>query len=85
MPRSMNKTLEETRPDWAILEEWSGISLGDPVKITGETGTFRFVNHVTTASEKVWVTVLGPVGKHQKYRSFRPDRVKAARVRRTRQ
>lgn len=84
MPRGMGVTLAEARPDWTILDVWGDIMLGDPCRVQGESGTFRFVQHVTTAKGVTWVTVLGPLGQHQQYRSFRPERVRAAsRKRRT--
>jgi hypothetical protein len=52
---------------------------GDPCRISGERGVFRFVAVVTnTATGSVWAEVVGPAA-NPRTRSFRCDRVRRVR------
>lgn len=60
--------------------EWNGIRRGDPVKVRGEKGTFRFIFHHIDDTQE-YLEVYGPVFTASKNphvparRSFKPDRV----------
>lgn len=52
------------------------VTKGTELKIAGERGRFRFVQHVTTAEGKVWIDVYGGTKHMETMRSFYPERVK---------
>jgi hypothetical protein len=52
------------------------VSKGTELKISGERGRFRFVQHVTTSEGKVWIDVFGGPKHMETMRSFYPERVK---------
>ena len=57
---------------------------GTEVKITGESGRFRFVRAVTTPTSH-WLQFIGGTKKHETFRFFYPSRVKTVhRIKRTR-
>lgn len=60
--------------------QWNGINRGDPVKVRGLKGTFRFIFHHVDPTQE-YLEVFGPVFTASKNphaparRSFKPDRV----------
>jgi hypothetical protein len=49
---------------------------GDPVKISGRPGTFRFIQATRNPETgNTWVDVAGPFPHHEQMNSFRPNRV----------
>lgn len=75
--RSVNVTYAMTHPNWEVVEEWEGVTVGDVIRVRGESGVFRFVNHTTTEKGATWVTAIGGTKHHKEFRSFRPERVRA--------
>lgn len=73
----------QPKPGWVVVEEWEGLSVGDPVRVIGASGQFRFQSHTTTAAGETWITVYGGLKGHGTTRSFRPERVRARGRRRT--
>lgn len=65
---------------WIYLTEIQingrNVTKGTELKISGERGRFRFVQHVTTNDGKVWIDVFGGPKHMETMRSFYPDRVK---------
>jgi hypothetical protein len=65
---------------WIYLKEIQingrNVSPGTELKITGERGRFRFIQHVTNHNGVQWVDVWGGPKGAENCRSFRPDRVK---------
>lgn len=65
---------------WVYLHEIQingrNVTKGTELKISGERGRFRFVQHVTTSDGKVWIDVYGGPKHMETMRSFYPDRVK---------
>jgi hypothetical protein len=58
---------------------------GTEVSIRGERGRFRFLLHTVTEKGVEWVDVMGGPKGAEKYRSFRPDRIRTVhRIQRTR-
>lgn len=52
---------------------------GDPCRVSGERGVFRFVEVVTnTVTGAVWAEVVGPAS-NPRTRSFRTDRLRRVR------
>lgn len=52
------------------------VSPGTELKITGERGRFRFIQHVTNHNGVTWVDVWGGPKGSENCRSFRVERVK---------
>lgn len=52
------------------------VSPGTELKISGERGRFRFIQHVTNHNGVMWVDVWGGPKGAENCRSFRPDRIK---------
>lgn len=54
---------------------------GRKFRVTGETGEFIFLRHVTTAKGEEWIDCYGgrstKRGDHKQFRSFHPDRVRS--------
>lgn len=62
------------------------VEVGTEVSIQGESGRFRFLRHVVTEAGAEWIDVIGGPAKAEKWRSFRPERVKRVhRIAKTRQ
>lgn len=63
-------------------EEYDGITRGDPVKIAGERGFYRFVQYVTHRNGNAWAALYGgqkdPNGERG-WRCVDPDRVKRSK------
>jgi hypothetical protein len=58
---------------------------GTEVSIRGERGRFRFIKAVQTPAGAVWLDFIGGPAKAEKWRSFRPDRVRRVhRINKTR-
>jgi hypothetical protein len=49
---------------------------GTEVKVSGERGRFRFIQHVTNHNGVMWVDLWGGPKGAENCRSFRPDRIK---------
>lgn len=55
---------------------------GQPLKISGERGQFRFLRHVVVEPEdrrrkrREWIDVVGGTPGVTMFRSFRPDRIR---------
>lgn len=61
------------------------IERGTEISIKGESGRFRFIEHVTNVNGVEWVDVVGGKKGYEKFRSFRLDRIKTVhRIARTR-
>lgn len=52
------------------------VAPGTELKIAGERGRFRFMQHVTNHNGVQWVDVWGGPKGSENCRSFRPDRIK---------
>lgn len=52
------------------------VSKGTELKIIGERGRFRFIQHITTGNGKSWIDVWGGPKGSEGTRSFYLDRVK---------
>lgn len=57
---------------------------GTEFSVHGESGRFRFVEHVVTESGVEWVTGIGGPRKVNVCRSFRPERVRTVHTKRVR-
>lgn len=61
------------------------VEVGTELSIRGESGRFRFVNHMVTPKHE-WIDVIGGKKGYEKFRSFRIDSVRTVhRIARTRQ
>jgi hypothetical protein len=61
------------------------LSPGTEVSIRGERGRFRFIQAVETPEGAVWLDFIGGPAKAEKWRSFRPDRIRRVhRINKTR-
>jgi hypothetical protein len=61
------------------------VTYGTEVSIRGERGRFRFIQAVETPSGAQWLDFIGGPVKAEKWRSFRPDRVRRVhRINKTR-
>lgn len=65
---------------WIYLTEIQingrNVTKGTELKISGERGRFRFVQHVTTGAGVVWIDVWGGPKGAETMRSFYPDKIK---------
>lgn len=83
-------TIVATNPNnWIIVEHATingrKIERGTEVSIKGESGRFRFIQHVTNQNGVQWIDVVGGKKNYEMSRSFRLDRVKTVhRIARTR-
>jgi hypothetical protein len=76
------KKPQEPRPNdnWEVTTEMQingrNVVPGTELKISGETGRFRFVKYVKTEKGVEWLDVIGGKKGYEAYRSFSLDRVK---------
>lgn len=66
--------------DWTVAHEWTRngrrVIPGTELRISGERGRFRFVKYVSRPNGTSWVDVIGGPKGFEKWRSFRPERVR---------
>lgn len=71
-------------PSYIVIEEWNGISKGDPVKVNGERGEFTFQSIHEKDGQVISVIVHGGTLGNKTIRAFYPHRVTKAPKRRKR-
>lgn len=71
---------QKPNDDWVYLTEIQingrHVSRGTELKISGERGRFRFMQHVTNSKGISWVDVWGGPKGAENCRSFYPERIK---------
>lgn len=68
--------------NWVLKINNREVVVGTELKISGESGRFRFLRHVQGGPNGGWIDVYGGRPGHETIRSFRLDRIKT--VHRTR-
>lgn len=82
MGRKKRSISTEPRPNdgWIVQTEIQingrNVVPDTELKIKGERGRFRFLKHVTTEKGIEWIEAFGGPKGAEKWRNFRPDRVK---------
>jgi hypothetical protein len=67
------------QPKHERWEEWGPLTPDVDVRIKGVDGWFHFRACVRNAAGDVWIDVYGGRPKHERFRSFSPDRIKLKR------
>lgn len=82
MAKKKSQVPEAPKPcdKWTVLTEIQingrNVIPGTELKISGESGRFRFVKYVKTEKDVEWIDVVGGKKQYESFRSFRMDRVK---------
>ena len=71
-------------PSYITVPEWDGLTRGDNVRVKDERGSFTFVSADEKDGEIIAVNVHGGVHGHETMRSFYPNRVSKAPIKRSR-
>jgi len=70
---------------WVAVDEWNGLTSGDPVKVTGERGDFKFISAHIKEGEAISIIVHGGVYGHVTMRAFYPHRINRVTKRKKRE
>lgn len=86
--RKKREKLDDPAKDWEVTTELQingrHVKQGTELKIEGERGRFRFMQHVKTKTAE-WIDVWGGPRHKEQTRSFRVDRVKRVHSKKTTQ